>query len=182
MAPPNAPSHPSSHYHRQDHHQQHRHHNRPKFKETDYCPICHSALPYLPDPSEAGREAHIALCISEATSMSSPSIQQTYGNSPSGGSLSSTTSTPSTRTHPNINTTPTSISRARSYTNGGRMVVWNACERDCKDPSTDETIECVICFEDFEEKQEIARLECLCRYHKVCIPPSLFWARCFVNI
>jgi hypothetical protein len=49
------------------------------------------------------------------------------------------------------------------------MVVWRAGEKDCKDPSTGETVECVICFEDFEVVQEIARLECLCRYHKTCI-------------
>ena len=47
------------------------------------------------------------------------------------------------------------------------MVVWQASAKDCYDPATQETVECVICFEDFEEKQEIARLECLCRYHKV---------------
>lgn len=29
--------------------------------------------------------------------------------------------------------------------------------------------ECVICFEEFEIGGEIARLECLCRYHKVNI-------------
>lgn len=29
--------------------------------------------------------------------------------------------------------------------------------------------ECVICFEDFEVGEAIARLECLCRYHKSCI-------------
>lgn len=32
-----------------------------------------------------------------------------------------------------------------------------------------EKAECVICFEEFEEGDIIARLECLCRYHKVCI-------------
>ncbi|KAI5787644.1 FYVE zinc finger-domain-containing protein [Peziza echinospora] len=29
--------------------------------------------------------------------------------------------------------------------------------------------ECVICFEEFEVGEAIARLECLCRYHKTCI-------------
>ena len=29
--------------------------------------------------------------------------------------------------------------------------------------------ECVICFEEFEVGELIARLECLCRYHKSCI-------------
>jgi len=47
------------------------------------------------------------------------------------------------------------------------MVVWNAGVKDCRDPVTGETVECVICFEEFEIGCEIARLECLCRYHKV---------------
>jgi hypothetical protein len=29
--------------------------------------------------------------------------------------------------------------------------------------------ECVICFEEFQEGEKIARLECLCNYHRVCI-------------
>lgn len=29
--------------------------------------------------------------------------------------------------------------------------------------------ECVICFDEFEIGDAIARLECLCRYHKHCI-------------
>ncbi|CCX31471.1 FYVE zinc finger-domain-containing protein [Pyronema domesticum] len=99
----------------------------PQLSENDYCPICHRALPFLPDPSEAGREAHIASCL-------------------------------------------TPITRSRSYTNsGGRMVVWNATHKDTIDTGTREPVECIICFEDFEEGQEIARLECLCRFHKKCI-------------
>ncbi|KAF8249066.1 hypothetical protein K440DRAFT_544804, partial [Wilcoxina mikolae CBS 423.85] len=94
--------------------------------ETDYCPICHRVLPYLPDPSERGREAHVASCLAPLT-------------------------------------------RGRSYTNGGRMVVWNAGVKDTLDPTTGEKVECVICFEEFQEGTEIARLECFCRYHKKCI-------------
>lgn len=120
----------------------HHHHNHqalshsvPQFAEEDYCPICHRALPYLHDPSDAGREAHIASCITAATSPPPPFSA--------------------------------AIGRTRSYTNGGRMVVWNAGLKDCRDPITGELVECVICFEEFEVGCEIARLECLCRYHKV---------------
>ena len=52
------------------------------------------------------------------------------------------------------------------------MVVWHAGEKDTRDPSTGEAVECVICFEEFVEGVEIARLECLCRYHKVCFYPG----------
>lgn len=62
--------------------------------------------------------------------------------------------------------------RGRRYTGGGaRMVVWRAAEKDCwivNDEKKQEKAECVICFEEFEEGDVIARLECLCRYHKVC--------------
>lgn len=52
------------------------------------------------------------------------------------------------------------------------MVVWkmseNERERGMKDDATE--MECVVCFEEFDVGQEVARLECLCRYHKVsCI-------------
>jgi hypothetical protein len=47
------------------------------------------------------------------------------------------------------------------------MVVWNATHKDTIDTGTGDPVECIICFEDFEEGQEIARLECLCRFHKV---------------
>lgn len=116
---------------------------RPQLAETDYCPICHLALPYLADPSEAGREAHITGCITAATASPASPPPAGPGMGKNGG-------------------------RSRSYTNTGRMVVWRASAKDCIDPATEEAIECVICFEDFEEQQEIARLECLCRYHKVC--------------
>lgn len=44
--------------------------------------------------------------------------------------------------------------------------MWRATEKDCL-VGTGEKAECVICFEEFEEGDVIARLECLCRYHKV---------------
>jgi hypothetical protein len=71
----------------------------------------------------------------------------------------------------------------RRYTGGGRMVVWKATEKDTWAASSEdegekggggevekEKAECVICFEEFEVGEMIARLECLCRYHKVCTP------------
>jgi len=63
------------------------------------------------------------------------------------------------------------------------MVVWKASEKDTWASGGEadekraenegdierEKAECVICFEEFEVGDVIARLECLCRYHKKCI-------------
>lgn len=65
------------------------------------------------------------------------------------------------------------------------MVVWKASEKDTwasggeADEKRSESegdverekAECVICFEEFEVGDVIARLECLCRYHKVTSSP-----------
>lgn len=115
----------------------------PQLHENDYCPICHRALPLLPDPSEAGREAHISACLApHVLAYSQPYSSGHNAPAAAGG-------------------------RARSYTSGGRMVVWHAGAKDTCDPGTGDPIECVICFDEFVEGVEIARLECFCRYHKV---------------
>lgn len=116
----------------------------PQLHENDYCPICHRALPFLPDPSEAGREAHIAACLAPHVLAYSQARSPDH-NAAGGG-------------------------RTRRYTSGGRMVVWRAGAKDTCDPGTGDPIECVICFDEFVEGVEIARLECFCRYHKVAVP------------
>ncbi|PUU75021.1 FYVE zinc finger-domain-containing protein [Tuber borchii] len=133
---------------------------RPRLKETDYCPICTHPLPPVdPNGSEDAREEHIQSCIRAVESSASPA------NTPAG--------TPN----------PPGTMRARRYTGGGRMVVWKASEKDTwasggeADEKRSESegdverekAECVICFEEFEVGDVIARLECLCRYHKKCI-------------
>ena len=55
------------------------------------------------------------------------------------------------------------------------MVVYHASEKDCMGGSG-EAQECVICFEEFAVGDEMGRLECLCKFHKV----SLFWFSCLV--
>jgi len=49
------------------------------------------------------------------------------------------------------------------------MLIYHATEKDCLDLATGEPQECVICFEEFEEGDEMARLECLCKFHRRCI-------------
>lgn len=43
-----------------------------------------------------------------------------------------------------------------------------ATEKDCLDEDGEQA-ECVICFEEFEAGDQMARLVCLCRFHEDCI-------------
>lgn len=47
------------------------------------------------------------------------------------------------------------------------MVVYHASEKDCVGED-EQAQECVICFEEFAVGDEMGRLECLCKFHKVC--------------
>jgi len=47
-----------------------------------------------------------------------------------------------------------------------RMLVYRATEKDCVGEDGGEQ-ECVICFEEFVVGDEMGRLECLCKFHKV---------------
>lgn len=47
------------------------------------------------------------------------------------------------------------------------MVVYHASEKDCVGEDGEGLQECVICFEEFSVGVEMARLECLCKFHKV---------------
>ena len=53
------------------------------------------------------------------------------------------------------------------------MIVYLANEKDCIGEDGERPQECVICFEEFAVGDEMGRLECLCKYHKV-ISPFLF--------
>jgi hypothetical protein len=46
------------------------------------------------------------------------------------------------------------------------MLVYKATEKDCIGEDGTE-IECIICLEEFEVGDEMSRLECLCKFHKV---------------
>lgn len=48
------------------------------------------------------------------------------------------------------------------------MLHFKATEKDCvgEDGAPQE---CTICMEDYEVGMELTRLECLCKFHKVCI-------------
>ncbi len=50
------------------------------------------------------------------------------------------------------------------------MFPYVATEKDCVDSA-----ECSICLEEFEVGVGMARLECLCRFHRACI--NAWWER-----
>lgn len=123
------------------HHSRHSSHQlpRPPLVETDFCPICTNPLP--PRSPSGSEDARES------------HIQSCILAAESASSASSPIPT-----------------RARRYTTGSRMVVWIASEKDAwANEAEGERAECVICFEEFLPGNLVARLECLCRYHKKCI-------------
>ncbi|OIW34541.1 FYVE-domain-containing protein [Coniochaeta ligniaria NRRL 30616] len=116
--------------------------HRPQIPEEDECPVCHRELPprALPD-FEARREAHITACIMSHYSGSTPTRGTPPG--PAGGG-------------------PSSLSAFFPRRTG--MFPYKATEKDCVDSA-----ECTICLEEFEVGVDMARLECLCRFHRRCI-------------
>ncbi|KAI9815598.1 MAG: hypothetical protein M1832_005459 [Thelocarpon impressellum] len=139
-------------------------------REEDYCPICLVLLPHRHGDDAAeeearAREQHVESCIAEHFSSSTERHTPPRGAAP----LTDT-----------FTMTPTAASpgeaqpgRPRRGTGGGRMVTYLATEKDCVAGGTDEPAECVICFEEFEPGAEMARLECLCKFHCRCI--TLWW-------
>jgi hypothetical protein len=47
------------------------------------------------------------------------------------------------------------------------MFAFTATEKDCVDAEGNEE-ECVICFEEYEAGDRMARLVCWCKFHEVC--------------
>ncbi|KAF2815912.1 FYVE-domain-containing protein [Mytilinidion resinicola] len=48
-----------------------------------------------------------------------------------------------------------------------QKLTWKATEKDCEG-------ECIVCFEEYEEGEDLARLACLCKFHNACI--AQWWA------
>ncbi|EGS19157.1 putative E3 ubiquitin-protein [Thermochaetoides thermophila DSM 1495] len=114
--------------------------------EEDECPVCHRELPPRTLPDfEARREQHINDCIAARSNM--------YNRSRAASSSAAGESS-------------TAMPRPR-YT---RMFPYTATEKDCVDDA-----ECTICLEEFEVGAQMARLECLCRFHLRCI--NAWWER-----
>ncbi|KAK0630017.1 FYVE zinc finger-domain-containing protein [Bombardia bombarda] len=128
----------------------------PQIAEEDECPVCHRELPPRTLPNfETLREAHINICIT---------AHSTYGGTPSASA--GTPGTPGTGSgdHPGSPPLPPMPPRRTG------MFPYVATEKDCVDSA-----ECTICLEEFEVGVPMARLECLCRFHRLCI--SAWWER-----
>ncbi|KAI1465665.1 FYVE-domain-containing protein [Daldinia caldariorum] len=66
--------------------------------------------------------------------------------------------------HSSYNPSPNAPGRSSPVTRRTGMFPYLATEKDCVDSA-----ECTICLEEFEVGVAMARLECLCRFHRACI-------------
>ncbi|CAG7944427.1 unnamed protein product [Penicillium olsonii] len=113
--------------------------------EGDFCPVCRRRFPPMsPDHPIEARQAHTRDCIENYLRPAPPQ--------PS--------STTTTRQAPPLPTPPPPSS--------ARMLPFVATEKDCLGDDG-QPAECTICMEDYEVGQTLARLECLCKFHKHCI-------------
>ena len=122
-----------------------------RIPEADLCWICHRRLPLSSLPNaEDLRAAHVNQCIINAslgTAGTAPPAQNAQ-NSP--GSAANANASPSANTY-------------TAYRASG-LFQYTATEKDCVDEA-----ECTICFDNYEVGQDMARLECFCRFHLTCI-------------
>ena len=145
-----------------------------QIREEDECPICHQALPPKgPDGSEVAREAHVQSCIethfstSGSRSFDAPGMATAASAGTSAQAARSYRRPAEHRASLGANDLPTTSSQQRKRAAG--MLVYNASEKDCVGEDGEGMQECVICFEDFAVGDEMGRLECLCKFHKVRI-------------
>lgn len=149
---------------------------QPELREEDECPICHSALPPKgPDGSESRREQHVTECIASHFSSSSPRTAQPHQSVAIEAAVVASMATPAqagANSNSIIGTNiqpPGGVSAPfimpRRRTTG--MVIYHASEKDCVGEDGEGAQECVICFEEFAVGDEMGRLECLCKFHKV---------------
>lgn len=133
--------------------------SRRQVAEEDECPICHEELPSKGlNGSEIEREAHISACIEGHFTTS----RVQHGGLPNAATAAVSIARPVLG---DVGVPSLAGSSTRRRTAG--MLVYNATEKDCMGEDGG-TQECIICFEEFEPGIEMGRLECLCKFHKVC--------------
>ncbi|KAK4147714.1 FYVE zinc finger-domain-containing protein [Dichotomopilus funicola] len=130
---------------------------RPQIAEEDECPVCHRELPPRTLPNfESLREAHITSCITSHSRYGGPSTTPPTGAGGAGANDDNPDALPDGPPPPPPRRTG--------------MFPYAATEKDCVDSA-----ECSICLEEFEVGVLMARLECLCRFHRRCI--NAWWER-----
>lgn len=112
---------------------------RPQIPEEDECPVCHHELPSRHLPNFE--------TLREAHVRSCITSHSSYSPQPAVPGEAGLNGTP-----------PNRIARRTG------MFPYVATEKDCVDSA-----ECTICFEEYEVGVAMARLECLCRFHRACI-------------
>ncbi|KAJ5807647.1 Zinc finger RING-type [Penicillium robsamsonii] len=109
--------------------------------EGDFCPVCRRQFPPLsPEQPLEARQAHTRACIESYLRPAAPPR------------------TSSAQQGPPLPHPPPAA----------RMLPFVATEKDCLGEHG-QAAECTICMEDYEVGQTLARLECLCKFHKHCI-------------
>ena len=131
---------------------------RPQIAEEDECPVCHRELPPRTLANfEALREAHITSCITSHSRYGAPAAG---GGGGGGGNENGDED----------NDDPDALPAGPPPVRRTGMFPYTATEKDCVDSA-----ECSICLEEFEVGVAMARLECLCRFHRACI--NAWWER-----
>jgi hypothetical protein len=157
---------------------------RRQIPEEDECPICGEELPPKgPDGGEEARESHVQECIAthfsggQAPRSTEPAATTPPVDIANATALEAPTTglsdSPNRSTPPSApSTSAPGPSRPRRMT-ANRMLVYRATEKDCIGEDGEEQ-ECVIWFEEFIVGDEMGRLECLCKFHRVSWFISLF--------
>ncbi|SMR41296.1 unnamed protein product [Zymoseptoria tritici ST99CH_1E4] len=121
---------------------------RRQIREEDECPVCGTELP----PISTLRETHIQHCISTRFNPS----------------MSNSLPAPSPASPPSHLPGPAPANATPPRFRPRGMAIYHATEKDCVDPEGGSQ-ECTICLEDFEEGEVLARMECLCKFHRRCV-------------
>lgn len=165
--------------------------------EEDECPVCGNELPPKgPGGDETARERHVEECIAghfvggdsggnnrsstaSAAAMSAPDLLAAAAGTASASSAPSAMSPLSIQDSAGRERASSSAAvgspsdAPRRRATGNRMLTYIATEKDCVGDDG-EPAECIICLEEYEAGQEMGRLNCLCKFHKVsCTDPTL---------
>ncbi|KAL1651134.1 hypothetical protein SLS61_005652 [Didymella pomorum] len=135
---------------------------RRQIAEEDECPICGGELPEKgPNGDDSARSQHIEECIALHSSSPAP-------NATARPQVQTSASLPTTRTR-GMSSAGAGEGSSHRHSHAARgMFPYIATEKDCVDEDGNDA-ECVICFEEFEAGDKMARLVCWCKFHEKCI-------------